>query len=175
MKTPSWIRKLAPTLVIVGIAGGAYLWISRKAPTPAIFDETVTIEQASQRAEQAGQVVLAVVTADFCPTCQGYKRTTLNDPKLASWVEGHAQTVYLEWERDEDRIAQLGVGAFPATVVLDDNGSVLDSRYGSISTPELIDFLEQAYASALDRRNAPPASNQDAEQSAPGAPDAPAT
>ena len=146
MKKRSIVRKLLPTVVVIALAGGAYLWFSRPAPTPAIFDESVTIQEASLRAAQTGQVVLAVVTADFCPTCQAYKRSALSDSKLASWVQGHAQTVYLEWDREKDRIAQLGVKRFPATLVLDQKGAVVDMRYGPMSTEGLISFLEQAQA-----------------------------
>lgn len=134
-------------LVAVGV--GVYFWFSRVAPTPAIFDESVTIQQASVRAQEKGEVVLAVVTADFCPTCQGYKRSALSDPALAQWVRGNAETVYLEWDRDKERIAELGVRAFPATLALDPQGEVLAMHYGPMSATGVISMLEGARAKAV--------------------------
>lgn len=137
-------RSLWQPLLLVALGVGGYLWFSRLAPTPAIFADGVTIEQASQRAMQKGRVVLAVVTADFCPTCQGYKRTALADPELAAWVGKNVETVYLQWERNEAEIQRLGVRAFPATIVLSPDRKVLDLRYGPMTANAIIDFVEQA-------------------------------
>lgn len=144
MKFRTTIRRSIPTILILAIGGGAYLWISRVAPTPAVFDENVTLQQASQRAEETGHVVLAVVTADFCPTCQAYKRGALNDERFAQWVTENAEPVYLEWDRDPDMIKKIGVDRWPATVVMDSANHVLGMRYGALSSADLLAFVQLA-------------------------------
>ncbi len=142
MKINAKVRRFLPTLLILAVAGGAYLWISRLAPTPAVFDESVTIQQASQRAAETGHVVVAVVTADFCSTCQAYKRGALNDERFAQWVQGHAEPVYLEWDRDPEIIKEIGVDRWPATVVMDSTNHVLGKRYGAMGVAELLAFVD---------------------------------
>jgi len=144
MKFPAIIRRHLSTILLIALAGGAYLWIKRVAPTPAVFDKSVTIQQASRRAEETGHVVLAVVTADFCPTCQAYKRGALNDQRFAQWVADNAEPVYLEWDRDPGIIKAIGVDRWPATVVMDSANHVLGKRYGALSSADLLAFVQLA-------------------------------
>lgn len=143
---PKTLKILVVLGVIAALAIGVGLWVFRLAPTPPIFDESVTLVQASEQAASDGHVVLAVVTADFCPICQSYKRNALVDPRLGAWVEANAETVYLEWERDPDTIEALGVTQWPATLVLDANREVIAMEYGSMSADELMAFLQSARA-----------------------------
>lgn len=136
--------------LLAGIGVGAYLWVFRLAPMPPIFDESVTLTQASDRAGAEQHVVLAVVTADFCPVCQAYKRGALSDPQVAEWARANAETVYLEWERDAATIESLGIEKWPATLVLDAEGNVLAQRYGRMDAIELISFANSAIPAAGD-------------------------
>ncbi len=143
---PKTLKIVLSLAVVAALAVGGLMWVFRLAPTPPIFDENVTLVQARQQAAADGDVVLAVVTADFCPICQSYKRGALADEQVAQWAADHAQTVYLEWERDAATIAELGVEKWPATLVLDSDGQVLAMEYGKMSADELIAFGQAALA-----------------------------
>ncbi len=151
---PKTLKILLVFGVIAALAIGVGMWVFRLAPTPPIFDESVTLVEASEQASSDGHVVLAVVTADFCPICQSYKRNALVDSRLGAWVEANAETVYLEWERDADTIEALGVTKWPATLVLDANREIIAMEYGSMNGDELMAFLDAA-------RIAPPAPSGD--------------
>jgi len=161
MKPTKLLRASIPFISVAAVLGGAYLWFGRLAPTPPIFDESVTIEQASAAAGP-DEVVLAVVTADFCPTCQIYKRNALSSEALVDWVRGRAETVYLEWERDADTIEALGVEKWPATLVLSPAGQVIAREYGMMSEDGLMAFLNDA-ASRAGGDGAPSETTADAD------------
>lgn len=144
MTKKSKFPRILLAVFLIGAAVGGYLWIYRVAPTPPIFDESVTLSQASDRAAAEGEIVLAVVTADFCPTCQAYKREALSDDRVAQWAATNAQTVYLEWERDAATIEELGIEKWPATLVLDSSGDVIAMRYGKLNADDLIAFANDA-------------------------------
>ncbi len=128
-------------LAVAGAYGYWYFWVV--TDTPKMFNEKVTLEQALERAAESDRLVLVVVTADFCPTCQAYKRGGLADKQVHAWAREHAETVYLEWERHPEVIASLGVQAFPATLVLRGDGSIIDSYYGPKSGAGLLAFLNR--------------------------------
>ena len=148
MKKIRVIAIVALALASVALGASAYRYYFVVAPTPGLFAEPETLDQATQRAAEDGRVILVVVTADFCPTCQAYKRHGLADPAVAEWADQHAETVYLEWERDADAIASLGVRGFPTTLVLGADGAVLRAQAGDMTGSELLGFARRAAAEA---------------------------
>ena len=128
----------ALAFVVVLAAAGVLISLFWVAPTPAIFDREVTLEQAMTAAAADDRVVLAVVTADYCIQCQMYKRGALADQRVADWVSDNAQTVYVKW--GEPGASQVGAESFPATALLKD-GDVIAVHHGVMSAEQLLEFL----------------------------------
>ena len=152
------LSKKKRTLIIalfamVAAAGLLVLSASRiVAPVPPMFDESVTLEQASAAADANGQFVLAVATFDYCIGCQNLKRNTLSDDRVESWVSDHARPVYLKMGRDDDAIEALrtrcreaGIEAklngLPMVVLLKD-GTPVAARTGFVDVPGFVKFLD---------------------------------
>ncbi|RMH28411.1 MAG: hypothetical protein D6693_03925 [Planctomycetota bacterium] len=151
MNARLWRRVVVGGVLFMVIGAGAwpiyrYYWVV--SPIPEAFASALPYEAALEAARQADRPVVAVVTADFCPTCQAYKRNGLRDPRVADWVRGHATPVYLEWERDADTIQRLGVGGFPATVLIDPGGDVVQMAYGAMPGDRLLAWLEDGQTRA---------------------------
>lgn len=151
-----WVVFAVVDLAIVAAVLGAVFWV---APTPPAFGAAQTLVQARQ-AKPSGLVV-AVVTADWCLSCQMYKRNALADQRFTDWVSANAGATALVWGRDDADIASLQVDRYPATVVLA-NDSILATHYGAMSIDDLLAMLDRAAAS-LGAPGAP-------DDAAPGAP-----
>ncbi len=143
-------------LVLVVFAG--VLWLSRgggggsgsgggggggHAPKPALFSEgVVTLADGKQRAGPA-RMVLAMVTADWCPPCQELKRGALVDPRVEAWVKEHAVAVYIDSDVNRADAEALGASAIPTLVLLKGEKEV-GSLVGEVSAGELLGWLEQS-------------------------------
>lgn len=114
------------------VAGGT-------APTPGIFDEQLTLQQAMQRADEQGTSVFVVATGASCPPCQAYKRTTLVDPDVVAVVR-RMTPVHLDIEAFPDDARALGVTAIPTTFVIED-GLIRARAQGRLSSEALIEMI----------------------------------
>ncbi|MEQ8316689.1 MAG: thioredoxin family protein [Phycisphaerales bacterium] len=91
------------------------------------------------------QPVVAVVTADWCGPCQELKRTTLSDERVRSLLANRSQPVIIDGTDTKiamPTLEQLGVRAFPSTVVLED-GKPVAMLEGYASADKYLAWLEQ--------------------------------
>ena len=94
-------------LVVLGIGAVMYMR-GRHAPTPAMFDQAVTLDVALEQSEETGKPVFVLATADWCPGCQSLKRGALTDETLASTIKINLQnplTVLVKSEKFYIRFA----------------------------------------------------------------------
>lgn len=133
----------------LGVVGGC-----SPAPTPEVFVEgggedgtvsLVSLSDAQAESTETGKPVFALVTSDWCATCQNLKRTTLADETVASWISEHTVPVYLEWKKHEADVASLGVKSFPTAVLVHD-GEVIAQQIGSLPAEIYLDPFIAALA-----------------------------
>jgi thioredoxin-related protein len=81
--------------------------------------------EAHKVAVATGRPLLIVFGADWCHYCKEMEKTTLQNPKLASYVSANFVPVHLDTDRDK-RIAEiLKVKPIPCTVVLSPKADML--------------------------------------------------
>jgi len=124
-------------LVALGVLLGLQLLMGRPAETPQVFAQAYSLEQAAQISSETGKPILAVATADWCAPCQTLKRGTLTDPEVATWIVDNTIPVYLEESQNIDAIRDLGVRAYPTTMLLV-AGQVVVKAPGAISPGEFM-------------------------------------
>lgn len=123
-------RPVAQVIILVAIfAATAFLFLrfgGDAAPAPDVEFMPTTTDLASLEFSDA-QPVVAVVTADWCGPCQELKRSTLSDDRVRALLEAKAQPVMIDGTDTSaamSTLQQLGVRAFPSTVVLRDGRPV---------------------------------------------------
>ena len=132
--------------VIIFVVGGLLLarmagFGASAAPTPEFMPVTTDI---STMAFQPDTPVVAVVTADWCGPCQELKRTTLSDDRVQAMLIANAQTVMIDGtdtEKARATLEELGVRAFPSTIVLKD-GQPVAMLEGYADTDKFLAWLE---------------------------------
>jgi len=89
-------------------------------PLPAILADAPPFGEALARSRETGVPLAVFTTADRCGVCQQFKRSTLDDPRLVSFLaEGRVLAVHVEVDRAGDDVrAALGSPAIPATYLL---------------------------------------------------------
>lgn len=112
------------------------------APTPAMFEKSVSLDSAIATAETSGKPVFAVATADWCAPCQSYKRSALADERVQAWVNERAEPVFIDVDEDQQAAQRLGVRSIPATYLIRD-GEVVSSFAGAASADSLLQWLEK--------------------------------
>jgi len=146
----SWL----PSLFLLLVVGGFITYrlvAGRTAPLPEVFDKTVSLQSALDESAQTGKPVFALLTADWCPACQGYKRGALVDQEVATTLRDQTIPVYIDVDAQEDdvrRLVEMGMpinasGGFslPTSLVVKD-GKVVSSLVGGQSASSLLTWLD---------------------------------
>lgn len=134
-------------LICLAVLGVVVFTRGGVAPTPpALQTSAATLDEALNRAQGEGKVVFAVATADWCGPCQSYKRGALASGEVADWLATHAVTLTMDVtdRQNPDRDAlTLGVGAIPATFLINSDGELLARTEGILSRDNLLAWLDK--------------------------------
>ncbi|MEX0876873.1 MAG: thioredoxin family protein [Phycisphaerales bacterium] len=131
MKTkPSSLTILIVLLLVALMVPRVIGLIRGPAPTPDVFSDGYTMDQAAQISSDTGKPMLVLVTADWCAPCQTLKRNTLTDPAVAGWISSSTVPVYLEDGQNREEIQRLGVAAYPTTLLMQ-GGRVITAIEGA--------------------------------------------
>lgn len=101
-----------------------------------------TLTEGTALASSQDKLVLATVSAIWCPSCRTLDRQVLADPAVRSFIERRFVFVRLEYESEEGKAfrERYDVKGFPRVVVLDAEGRLVE-RMSTTYEPGL--FLEQ--------------------------------
>ena len=111
------------------------------AETPAVLTGSSDLNAAIERAEDEDKVVFAVASAPWCGPCQSYKRSTLADESVQSWIRDNAVGIHINVDEDREAAARLQVRSIPATFVIKD-GTIVNKFTGAVSKDRLMRTLE---------------------------------
>lgn len=140
------MRNVIPIALAV-LVGFALITVIRgraaQAPTPAVFSQNVSLEQAIERSKETGTPVYAVVTASWCAPCQQLKKHTLTDPAVASWIEANTIPVFIDSDQSREDAERLRVSGIPASFVLRGE-EIVASSTGYATPAEYLGFLKSA-------------------------------
>ncbi|GAB4383213.1 MAG: hypothetical protein Kow0022_02500 [Phycisphaerales bacterium] len=114
------------------------------APTPAMFDEQLTLDAALERSAQSGKPVLAIVTADWCGACQSFKRGALADPEIEQMVRTSFVPVSIDADRQTGDVARIGRVEYLPTSVVIRGGREVERAAGAMSAERFAAMLRRA-------------------------------
>lgn len=143
-KKPSAFKPLLIGLVFIAAFSMLVFFKSRPAPTPEVFATPVALIDAIERAGETEKLVFAVVTADWCPPCQSYKRNALADERVAQWLDQHAIAVMVDATREISRTDALLLNdprSIPMTALFR-GGEMIASFEGQMNATDLLAWLE---------------------------------
>lgn len=115
--------------------------IQGPAPTPGMFDDQYTIQQAALQSETTGKPMLVLVTADWCPPCQALKKGALTNTKVTQWVSENMIPVFLEEAANPDQIQMLPIRSYPTTLVIKE-GQILGQFTGNQSATKFLTKIQ---------------------------------
>lgn len=148
------------SLLLFGFIG-FQLYARRTAPVPEVFDRSVTLGVALERAADTDRPVFALLTADWCGPCQVYKRNALAEPATVDFLLDRTVPVYIDFDKNQEDTLELarraGLSeriALPMSVLLVD-GKVVGSRTGVMSAGEVRSWVDQSIAGAAAPADSP--------------------
>lgn len=130
---------LAAVISIRAIAGSGI------AGVPPIFHESLTYEEATQRAQESGKPILVFATADWCGPCQTFKKGALSDAAVIKTATASTIPVYVDIDVRTDLAQQFEVRGIPAMIMIRD-GRIIDRFEGVRSAGATRAWLDQAAA-----------------------------
>jgi thioredoxin-related protein len=112
------------------------------------------LKAAWEVASEQQRPLLVFVTMDGCPHCQKMKQTTLRDKSVQRDLKSRFVTVALNLKDEPDFIGILRIRTFPAMVVIQPNGDVLESISGYQTPKQLREkLLSTARQASLDKKS----------------------
>lgn len=143
----SYAYYLTSRLALLGCVAFASAAAAQSPPAAEGVYWTRSVEQALMMARDTGAPILAYVTSEHCGYCRKMERETWSNPRIMVTVNESFVALELTAERDMKLIQQLGVTAFPTTLVFSPSGKVLTEATG---------FLPPLKAAELLRASLPP-------------------
>lgn len=107
---------------------------------------TQSVEFALQSARESGAPILAFVSSDHCGYCRKMERDTWANPRVAAEVNRAFVPLELTPELHPQEVRQLGVQAFPTTLVIHHSGRVLLGAAGYLPPTKATELLRSALA-----------------------------
>jgi len=144
--------QLLPLVLIVLGFVAVMMYLRRPAEVPEVFDKTLTFQAAMQQSEETGKPIFALVTADWCPPCQHYKRNALSDQTVAKTLRDETVPLYVDADTNREAMLSLAqMGAFGPgqqvalpTTVLVRGSTVVGSAEGVLPTSRVLSLVEAA-------------------------------
>lgn len=134
-------------VVVCAAVVGYFFADGRGAPTPGMFEDHLTYEQAAERSAKVGKPIFAVFSATWCGPCQAYKKGALADPRVEEIVRARMIPACIDVDQQRAAAERFQVSSIPATAIIK-NGERVQGAIGLLNTDELLTFLEDAAAKA---------------------------
>lgn len=149
-------RKLIIGLLIAGFLG-IFAFYSFRQITPNEIEnapEWIPLETAQTQASTEDKLIMIDIFEIGCQYCRAMEREVYPSPSVRAIldrdfvpvkVNGHSEDkiVYKGEEMTEQQFAsEMGVTAYPFTVIMDGEGNVIDSRRGYMNIVNFSSFLK---------------------------------
>jgi len=136
-------------VVAVGLLAFVRQYAGRTAQTPEMFASAASLDQALAQSSSSGKPLFVVITADWCPPCQMYKRDALADEQVVRAVLEAAIPVYIDHDKDKDDVARLaGMGlperfGLPTTLIVREGG-ITEFVQGRLSPADVVSLVKRS-------------------------------
>lgn len=98
---------------------------------------------ASQMAIQQERPLLVFVSAEWCGYCQKMKREVWTDTEVIKQVRQQFVPLYLDADKYPGLVTELGVEAFPTTLIVNSNGKITQELTGFVPANQVLPFLKK--------------------------------
>ena len=147
--------RLLPQLVVALLLVASNACSQQMRPPASNAPDSVfryaDLDQAWRAAQQAQRPVLVFVSMNRCAHCDRMERETYAHPQLARQINQRLVAVKLKREDAPDVVKQLGVRAFPTTLLISPRGEML-ARVEGFADPR---NLVKTFVPALAKRTPP--------------------
>lgn len=155
-------RKLIIGLLIAGFIG-VYAYYSFSQITPDEIEnapEWIPLETAQTQASAEGKLILVDIFEIGCKYCRAMEREVYPSPSVRAIldrdfipvkVNGNSENniVFRGEEMTEQEFArEMGVTAYPFTVIMDSEGNIIDSQRGYMTVVNFSSFLKSTVEKA---------------------------
>lgn len=150
-------------IIIAGISGflAVFLYFSFSQITPDEIENApdwMALETAISEAQTSGKMVLVDVYEIGCQYCRAMERDVYPSATIRTLIDNSFHPVKVNGRSDElllykgesmthaEFAFMMGVTAFPYTIVMDQEGNVIEKRRGFMQTNDLSNFLNSTLA-----------------------------
>ncbi|WP_234567750.1 thioredoxin family protein [Rhodohalobacter sp. 614A] len=155
-------RKIIIALLIAGFIG-VYAYYSFQQVSPDEIEnapEWIPLETAQKQASDQNKLIMIDIYEVGCQYCRAMEREVYPSPSVRAVLDrdfvpvkinGHSENtvIYKGEEMTEQQFAsQMGVTAYPFTVIMDGEGNVIDSRRGYMNIVNFSRFLRDSVEKA---------------------------
>lgn len=105
----------------------------------------LSLEEALTQAKRENKLVLADMSAIWCPSCRKLDQEVLSNTKVQTAIEQHFVFSRIEYESEAGKafMAKYDVSAFPTLLILDANGQKVRKLPLTFSPEQFIAYLGQ--------------------------------
>ncbi len=102
-------------------------------------------ERAMSLARDSHLPILAFVTSENCTYCRKMERETWSNPQIIAQTQAGFIPLKLHASQHRKLVAELGVRAFPSTILFTPEGNVINGAKGFLRPNQLAGLLHTAH------------------------------
>jgi thioredoxin-related protein len=154
--------------LIITIFIGIFAFFSLQQIKPADIEnapEWISLELATERAAAEDRLIMIDIYETGCQFCKAMEREVFPAPAVRAVLDrdyvpvkinGHAESILIykgEQMTAKEFAQEMGVTAYPFTVLMDANGNVVDSKRGYQDVVTFSRFLRSAIQQRAENRS----------------------
>ena|SRR5690554_5192392 len=138
------MKYLSSITIIIMLISSSFVWSPNDHKETGIFFETLTFEEAIQKAKKEDKLIFLDAYAVWCGPCKLMDRTTFKSEKVGAVFNKNFINIKIDMEKGEgiDIARKYQVRAYPTMMLINKEGKVEKRILGAVQDTQLLEEVK---------------------------------
>lgn len=138
------MKYLSVITIVIALIGSAFVWAPSNDDEPGIKFETLSFDEAIQKAKKENKLIFLDAYAAWCGPCKMMDRTTFKDEKVGDVFNKNFINIKIDMEKGEGPTVakKYQVRAYPTMMLINAEGKVEKRILGAVRNTQLLDEVK---------------------------------
>ncbi|HLV41831.1 MAG TPA: DUF255 domain-containing protein [Brumimicrobium sp.] len=134
------MKYLSIITIVIALIGSSFVWAPANADEPGINFETLSFEEAIQKAKKENKLIFLDAYAVWCGPCKMMDRTTFKSEEVGKVFNKNFINIKIDMEKGEGPALarRFQVRAYPTMMLINGEGKVEKRILGAVRDAQLL-------------------------------------